>query len=241
MFFIRERNPLKIFILFFLCLVLTNCGTSKNEKENFPQTANFSKATSSTNNTSDDSDTSTSSETEKTSEKNDDSSATAPETYIEESSFQADEDIYNDNVYSIKTLGLKEYSSLRSKGYDTQKKIGYMDKPEQGKKYLVLFLSIKNTADEDVYFHPDYLSAKVDGTKIQNTFLYNDPENYKSIFKTIKANDYDEGFIVWEVPKDWKKLVMTYKGFELLGGKRLKLTITPQDLKDPGTPSKMAE
>ena len=153
-----------------------------------------------------------------------------PKLYVQKSRFKAGEEIYSDNVRFITALGLKEYDQIKSKEYT--------DKPAKGKKYLVLFLDVWNRDEEQLYFHPDYLSAKVDGKPVEHTFLYHDPEDYTTIFKNIGAGDHEEGFIVWEVPTDWKKMVVTFKEFELLGGKRLKLTMTPGDLKDPEAPSK---
>ena len=165
----------------------------------------------------------------------------ASELVVEKSSFKADTEIYNDNVRTITTLGLKEYNELRSRNYDPEKKKGFLDTPKKGYKYLVLFLSVKNNADEDLYFNVNYLTAKVDGQKTMNTFLLNDPEDYPTIFRTVKAKDYNEGFIVWEVPENWKKMVMTFKGFEPLGGKRLKLTMKREDLTEPAPLSKLNE
>lgn len=164
-----------------------------------------------------------------------------PEPVVQKSKVKKNARVYSDNIRNIKTLGLKEYKELKSDRYDAKKKKGLLDKPAKGKKYLVLFLSVENTDKEDLYFHVNYLSAKVDGKKIENTFLLNDPEGYRTIFRTIKAGDFNEGFIVWEVPKDWKKLEITFKGFEPYGGKCLKLTATRKSLKDPDAPSKMEE
>lgn len=104
-----------------------------------------------------------------------------------------------------------------------------------------MFLDVWNKDKEKLFFHPDYLTAKVGGQEIKNTFLYHSPEGYQTIFRDIEGNDHEEGFIVWEVPKDWQKMAVTFKEFELLGGKRLKLTVTKKDLKDPVAPSKTAE
>ncbi len=156
-----------------------------------------------------------------------------PKPVVQKSRLKAGETIYSDNIRSITALGLKEYKDIRSKGYN--------DIPGKGNHYLVLFLKVQNSDEKEVYFHPDYLSAKVDGKKVKSTFLYRDPEGYKTIFRTIKAKDYNEGFIVWEVPENWQKMVMTFKGFEPLGGKRLKLTMTPKDKKNPPEPDKSEE
>lgn len=153
-----------------------------------------------------------------------------PKLYVEKGRFKAGKTIYDDNVRSITALGLKEYKNFKSKELTEQ--------PAEGNVYLVMFLEIRNRAEEALYIHPDCLSAKVDGKEVEHTVLYHSPEHYQTVFQNIEAGDYGEGYVVWEVPKDWKKMVMTFTGFELIGGKRLKLTAMKKDLKDPEVPSK---
>lgn len=161
-----------------------------------------------------------------------------PELVIQESKVKKNAEVYSDNIHTITTLGLKEYKELKSAHYDEKKKKGYLDKPAKGKIFLVLFLEVNNREEKELFFNPDYLSAKLDGKKISHTFLINDPENYKTIFTHVGASDYTQGFIAWEVPKDWKKLSITIKEFEVMGGKRLKLTATKKSLQEPNIPTK---
>ena len=51
----------------------------------------------------------------------------------------------------------------------------------------------------------NYLSTKVDDTEITNTVLFNEPEGFQTVFQNIEPENTLSGFIVWEVPKDWKK------------------------------------
>lgn len=146
----------------------------------------------------------------------------------EKSRIKKGKTVYSDNIRSIKVLGFQEYKQLRTKSYT--------DKPAKGKKYLVLFLEVENEDKDALYFHVDHLSAKIDKKPVESTFLVNDPEGYQTIFRNIGANDFQQGFLVWEVPKDWKKLELTFTEFELLGGKRLKLIGTRKNLKKPDEP-----
>ena len=135
-------------------------------------------------------------------------------------------DIYNDDIRMIQCLGLKEYKKLGTK--ET------LDKASDGNVFLVLFLEIYNMdKSEELYVHEKYFSAKVDGKNVEHTFLKNYPNGYRSIFKNIAADESEQGFIVWEVPKNWKKLVVNFSEFGLLGGKNLKLTATRKDLAEP--------
>ncbi len=132
---------------------------------------------------------------------------------------------YSDINKVVKILGLKEYKKIESDKYT--------DVAPKGKKYLVLFLSIQNDSLEDYYINYNYLSAKVDGESIDNTFLVNEPKNYKTIFDHIEAGKRDAGFIVWEVPEDWSKFEMTYDGWKDIDNVSIKAKFTPKDLSNP--------
>lgn len=132
---------------------------------------------------------------------------------------------YSDTARSISILGLKEYKTIK-----TEK---YTDKASKGKKYLVLFLEVCNKGYEKDYFNVNYLTTKVDGKEIENTFLVNEPEGYTTIFANIAAGDTAKGFIVWEVPKEWKKLDVKYEGWRDSDGLTLNAQLTKKNLKNP--------
>ena len=132
---------------------------------------------------------------------------------------------YNDTERAVSVLGLQEYTKIK-----TEK---YTDKASKGKKYLVLFLKIRNMGNEKDYFNVSYLTAEVDGKETENTFLFNEPEGYPTIFANIGAGETAEGFIVWEVPEDWKKIKVTYKGWEDIDGLTLDAAFSRKNLKKP--------
>ena len=133
---------------------------------------------------------------------------------------------YSDTERAVSVLGLQEYKKIK-----TEK---YTDKASKGKKYLVLFLKIRNMGNEKDYFNVNYLTAEVDGKETENTFLFNEPEGYPTIFANIGAGETAEGFIVWEVPEDWKKIKVTYKGWEDIDGLTLDADLSRKNLKKPG-------
>ena len=139
---------------------------------------------------------------------------------------------YSDSDREISIVGLKEYKKIK-----TEK---YIDMAGKGKKYLVLFLKIRNRTNEKIYFNVNYLSAKVDDKGIENTVLFNEPEGYPTIFSNIVTDSYYGGFIVWEVPKDWKKLEVVYEGWRDSDGLTINSTLTKKDLKEPEEYSKAA-
>lgn len=165
---------------------------------------------------------------------NDNVNTTAPETTPEAEETKTPEietaeisltQPYSDINKVVTVLGLKEYKKLEGDKYT--------DKPGKGKKYLVMFLSIRNDSLEDYYINYKYLSAKVDGKKVENTFLVNEPKNYTTIFNNIEAGSSAAGFIVWEVPEDWKKFKMSYEGWKDIDNVSIKAEFTPKDLSDP--------
>lgn len=132
---------------------------------------------------------------------------------------------YSDTGRTISILGFKEYKKLKANKYT--------DTARKGKKYLVLFLEIYNKGTDKDYFNVNYLSAKIDGTLIENTFLLNEPEGYPTIFTNIEGGNSKKGFIVWEVPQNWRKLEICYTGWKGSDGLTLKTKLTRTDLKEP--------
>lgn len=137
---------------------------------------------------------------------------------------------YSDPERTVSILGLQEYKKIKTEQYT--------DKAAKGKKYLVLFLEVYNKKKDKDYFNVNYLSAKVDGKEIENTFLFNEPEGYQTIFANIAGGSTAEGFIVWEVPEKWKKMEVTYAGWRDSDGLTLDAKLTKKDLKKPGKASK---
>lgn len=137
---------------------------------------------------------------------------------------------YSDLARTVSVLGLQEYKKIK-----TDK---YTDKASKGNKYLVLFLKVYNKGTETDYFNVNYLTAKVDGKKTENTFLFNEPEGYPTIFANIGGGETAEGFIVWEVPNGWKKMEVTYEGWRDSDGLTLNSTFTKKDLTEPEEYSK---
>lgn len=132
---------------------------------------------------------------------------------------------YSDEYRAVKFLGLKEYKKIEG--------TKYTDKAKKGKKFLVLFLSARNYKEDDDYINYNYISAKIDGKETKHTFLVNEPKGYPSFFTHVPAGSGIGGFIVWEVPAGWKKLELTYTGWENINNINLQAVFTPEDLSDP--------
>jgi len=132
---------------------------------------------------------------------------------------------YTDEKHQINIIGFKSYKKLESKLYK--------DHAGKNKKYIVLFLEITNKTIDKDYINVNYLSARLDGKKIKNTVLFNDPEEFQTIFKNIEPGNTLKGFIAWEVPENWKKLEIKYGGWKYIDNFNLDCILTPDDYFDP--------
>jgi len=132
---------------------------------------------------------------------------------------------YSDDKHQINVIGFKPYKKLKSKLYK--------DKASKDKEFVVLFLEINNKLNDNDYINVNYLSAKIDGKKIKNTVLFNDPEGYKTIFQNIGRGETLRGFIAWEVPDNWKNLEIKYDGWEDTDNFSLNCILTPDNYFNP--------
>ncbi len=132
---------------------------------------------------------------------------------------------YGDAKRQINVIGFKTYKKLESEMYT--------DKAAKDKSYLVLFLEIYNKQNEKDYINVNYLSTKVDDTEITNTVLFNEPEGFQTVFQNIEPENTLSGFIVWEVPKDWKKIEIVYNGWKDSDNLSINCTFTPNDYFNP--------
>ena len=132
---------------------------------------------------------------------------------------------YGDAKRQINVIGFKTYKKLESEMYT--------DKAAKDKSYLVLFLEIYNKQNEKDYINVNYLSTKVDDTEITNTVLFNEPEGFQTVFQNIEPENTLSGFIVWEAPKDWKKIEIVYNGWKDSDNLSINCTFTPDDYFNP--------
>ena len=132
---------------------------------------------------------------------------------------------YGDAKRQINVIGFKTYKKLESEMYT--------DKAAKDKSYLVLFLEIYNKQNEKDYINVNYLSTKVDDTEITNTVLFNEPEGFQTVFQNMEPENTLSGFIVWEVPKDWKKIEIVYNGWKDSDNLSINCTFTPDDYFNP--------
>ena len=143
---------------------------------------------------------------------------------ITETTFNAKTPYGNTKRY-IEFLGMKEYDSLGNGNT--------MDTPSEGNVFLVLFLKLENRTDIPDYINPYYVTANIDGKEMENTSLLYDPEGYQTVFANMDPQSEAQGFIAWEVPKNWEELRLDFNNWENVDHIDLHATFTREDLKEP--------
>lgn len=133
---------------------------------------------------------------------------------------------YYDGQHRIKFMGMKEYKKVESEKFT--------DIPKKGKVYLIIFFECTNDSEyENLYINEANIASAIDDKKIEHTVIFNDPEGYPTLFRNIEPNTQDYGFVVWEVPENWKKMDLVYTGFEGTNQNKIKMSFSKEDLVDP--------
>lgn len=143
------------------------------------------------------------------------------ETPAQEISF---EEGYNDSDRMIRFLGLKQYEKIEGEKIT--------DTPDENNVFLVLFLRVENRSYEDNYIHPNYMESILDGTQNEHIALWNSPEEFEPLFGTVPYLSIKDGYIAWEVPKNWKSMDITFDFWKDYSGISLKMNLTSDMLTD---------
>ena len=136
----------------------------------------------------------------------------------------ADEDLIF-TKYIFRQLGFVEFTEQDGEIHK--------DKASDGMTYLVLFLEFENNSLQERYLDVSGFNATVDGKEIDTTFLINDPQNYPVFSQTVQPDMTGCGYVVWEVPEDWKKLEYTYEGLAFSDNITFTGILTKNDLSEP--------
>lgn len=85
---------------------------------------------------------------------------------------------------------------------------------KSGNKFLVLFFEIENISDEEHFFTSYNFDSYLDGYVLDQSLCLDDINGYKTISKNIAPGMKHKGYLLFEVPKDWKELIFTYDGLD---------------------------
>lgn len=111
--------------------------------------------------------------------------------------------IVTGDKWSIALLYAKEYDSIDSEYYS--------DKPEEGNKYLVLFFDVKNISEGNEYFNNMYFEGYADDYSVNSALIMGNPDGMSGVGGNVDAGKMSKGFMVYEVPSDWKEFEISYK------------------------------
>lgn len=113
----------------------------------------------------------------------------------------------------------KSYSVINEKSFE--------QKPDSGKKYVILNFKAENVSSEDEHINMFYIKAYCDDMSItQSTLLYY-PDGYKILSGDLAAGKKLQGAVAFEVPENWQKLEISYKP---IGGTELKFEVTAKEV-----------
>ncbi len=87
--------------------------------------------------------------------------------------------------------------------------------PSAGNVFLVVFFKIKNISDDEVkHISPSFASGYADSEFVLTDDLYEyDIEGVKSLDLSLKPRESGEGYVIFEVSKEWRKFEVNFKDF----------------------------
>ncbi len=102
---------------------------------------------------------------------------------------------------------------------------GYsVNTPAEGKEYLVLFFDVENISTESEYVSHYDFDGYVDDVACDVRSIFGDIEGIKDLSTNLAPGKKAQGFVAFEVNKDWKDFEIHYKKF--LGDKTLVFGVT---------------
>lgn len=139
----------------------------------------------------------------------DDANGAKPESYVQ-----------NDKL-KLTFEKAKQYDEIEVSEY-------YTEKPEEGKKYLVLFFEAENISGENQYVNYLYFKAYADNTETDMKVLLGDVEGNKWFTGSLDSGKKMNGYLAYEVDPDWKSFELKYQ--EIGEKESMDFSVTPQDL-----------
>ena len=112
-------------------------------------------------------------------------------------------DTLTDGSLSLTLTGAYKYDSI-GEGY-------FVNTPAEGKEYLVLFFDIENISTESEYVSHYDFEGYVDDVACDTTIIFNDVDGIKNLSANLASGKKAQGFVAFEVDKDWKDFEISYK------------------------------
>lgn len=87
----------------------------------------------------------------------------------------------------------------------------YFDFASEGCKLLVLFFDLENISDSEEDFDLYKIKASADWQALYSWVTMNNPDGYEQLHGVLAPGTVKKGCLVYEVPDDWKQLLISYK------------------------------
>ena len=120
-------------------------------------------------------------------------------------------DTLTDGSLSLTLTGAYKYDSI-GEGY-------FVNTPAEGKEYLVLFFDIENISTESKYVSHYDFDGYVDDVACDITGILGDIEGISDLATDLAPSKKAQGFVAFEVNKNWENFEIHYK--EFLGDRTL--------------------
>lgn len=120
-------------------------------------------------------------------------------------------DTLTDGSLSLTLTGAYKYDSI-GEGY-------FVNTPAEGKEYLVLFFDIENISTESEYVSHYDFEGYVDDVACDITGILGDIEGISDLATDLAPSKKAQGFVAFEVNKNWENFEIHYK--EFLGDRTL--------------------
>lgn len=150
------------------------------------------------------------------------SGSTAPEDNLPE--YAKVGQVVSGEKWSIALLYAKEYDSIDSEYYS--------DKPAEGSKFLALFFDVKNISSENDYFNYLLFEGYADDYSTNVSLIMGNPDGMSAIGGNLDAGKMSKGYIVYEVPSDWKSFEISYKDGVWTTHKAATFVVNKEDVSD---------
>ena len=123
-----------------------------------------------------------------------------------------------------------KFSFEKASQYDEIGEEYFVNKPEDGKKYLVLFFEVENISNEDQHVNMFYYDAYVDDYTIDETYIFSDVEGYEDLGGDLAPGKKLKGYVCYEVNPDWQKFEFSYTDGIVSSDPTYEFVVTPDDL-----------
>ena len=84
-------------------------------------------------------------------------------------------------------------------------------KPNDGNLFVVLFFNVKNVSDDSRYISVHNFDGMVYGNEVYDKNVLVNVDGYDSLGSFVLPDDDVNGYIVYEVPKDWRLFEVSYR------------------------------